>query len=205
MYDPYSVLGVSRGASADEVKKAYRKLSRMYHPDANVNNPNKAQAEEKFKQVQEAYEQIMYEREHGEGTYGNQQGGYSYRSQANNYAGDSAQISQVISLINAGRCYEAMAILNSMSNRDARWYYLHAHANYGLGNVINAIQDARQAAAMEPNNPEYQDLVTQLEQRSAWYNGTGANFRRATVPTPCCFSCLALQCLSGLCGGSMCC
>ena len=41
------------------IKKAYRKLSRIYHPDANINNPNKAQAEEKFKEIQQAYQQIM--------------------------------------------------------------------------------------------------------------------------------------------------
>ena len=61
MLDPYSVLGVPRNASDDEIKKAYRKLSRKYHPDANINNPNKDQAEEKFKEVQQAYEQIMKE------------------------------------------------------------------------------------------------------------------------------------------------
>src|SRR5699024_12379612 len=65
MYDPYKVLGISRDATDDEVKKAYRKLSRIYHPDANVNNPNKAQAEEKFKEIQQAYDQIMKEREQG--------------------------------------------------------------------------------------------------------------------------------------------
>lgn len=63
--DPYSVLGVSRSASEEEIKKAYRALSRKYHPDANVNNPNKAQAEEKFKEIQAAYQQIMKERTEG--------------------------------------------------------------------------------------------------------------------------------------------
>ena len=63
MTDPYSVLGVSPTAEMDEIKKAYRKLSRTYHPDANINNPNKEQAEEKFKQIQEAYNQIVKERE----------------------------------------------------------------------------------------------------------------------------------------------
>ena len=67
MLDPYSVLGIPRNASDEEIKKAYRKLSRQYHPDANINNPNKAQAEEKFKEVQQAYEQIMREREQGSG------------------------------------------------------------------------------------------------------------------------------------------
>ena len=94
MYDPYSVLGVSRNASMDDIKKAYRNLSRRYHPDANVNNPNKAAAEEKFKQIQQACQQIVYEREHGGSSYGygqssqSSQSGYgSYSSGYGNYGG----------------------------------------------------------------------------------------------------------------------
>ena len=71
MTDPYQVLGISRGATDEEIKKAYRKLSRKYHPDANINNPNKEEAEAKFKEVQQAYDQIMKEKE-----YGGSQGGY---------------------------------------------------------------------------------------------------------------------------------
>lgn len=61
--DPYKVLGVSYNASDDEIKKAYRGLSRKYHPDANVGNPNQKEYEEKFKEVQQAYNMIMDQRQ----------------------------------------------------------------------------------------------------------------------------------------------
>lgn len=64
MRDPYSILGIQQNASDEEIKKAYRNLSRKYHPDANIDNPNKDQAEARFKEVQQAYRQIMQEREY---------------------------------------------------------------------------------------------------------------------------------------------
>ena len=71
MSNPYEILGVGEQASDEEVKKAYRKLSRKYHPDANVNSPNAAEYEEKFKQVQQAYQQIMDERHNPNGSFSN--------------------------------------------------------------------------------------------------------------------------------------
>ena len=90
MTDPYQVLGVTRSASDEEIKKAYRNLSRKYHPDANVNNPDRAQAEEKFKEVNEAYETLsdpqkrkMYDQFGAEGP----QGGFGGFGGANGFGG----------------------------------------------------------------------------------------------------------------------
>ena len=65
--NPYDVLGVSPNASDEEIKRAYRELSRKYHPDSYMNNPLADLAEEKFKQVQEAYNEIMKDRARGAG------------------------------------------------------------------------------------------------------------------------------------------
>lgn len=69
--DYYQILGVERGASKDEIKKAYRKLAMKYHPDR---NPDDKKAEDKFKQVSEAYEALTSDKDnnaqHGYKTWG---------------------------------------------------------------------------------------------------------------------------------------
>ena len=87
MRDPYQVLGVSRDSSEEEIKKAYKALSRKYHPDANINNPNKDQAEEMFKEIQQAYQQIMKER-----TSGYSGGSYEQRNQQYGGFGDLQEV-----------------------------------------------------------------------------------------------------------------
>jgi len=191
--NPYQVLGVSRDASDDEIKKAYRNLSRKYHPDANINNPNKAQAEEKFKEVQAAYDQIMKEKQSGYsydsfgGGYkrynGYNEGGFGggfYGNSNSSYGDDtdSVELKAAANYIN-NYCYrEALNVLAGISNRTAKWYYYSALANSGAGNNVTARQHISQACAMEPNNPTYRSLEARLQYGGEWYTNMGRNYSR---------------------------
>ena len=172
MNDPYEVLGVSRNASDEEIKKAYRELIRKYHPDSYEGNPLADLAEEKFREVQEAYDNIMKSREggysnaYGDSAYGNTSyGGYS----ANRGGADAPELQNVYHLIVARRFREALNALNAISNRNARWFYYSAVSNLSLGNKILALSQARQASMMEPGNQDYAQLVAQIEAKNNTY------------------------------------
>ena len=202
MLDPYSVLGVSRDASMDEIKKAYRKLSRKYHPDANINNPNKEEAEEKFKQVQQAYDQIVKEREQGS-SQSSWSGGFGggYQTQDDQR---SMEMRAAANYINAAHYQEALNVLNRMAERNGQWYYYHAVANAGAGNTASAMEDARKAVDMEPNNMQYQQLYQQLQSGGQWYwnQGNGYGYERpGNGFGNCCCQCL---CMNMLCPGCCC-
>lgn len=153
--NPYEVLGISRNASIDEIKKAYKELSRKYHPDSYVGNPLSSLAEEKFKQVQEAYDAIMKEKN----------GDYNYAGNYNNNGynnSESGEMAEVYNLLGRRAYSQALSLLDSMPNRNAKWYYYSAIAQVGLGNNLRGMEYARMAVSMEPNNIEYQNLVNRL-------------------------------------------
>ncbi len=197
MNNPYEVLGVPRNASNDEIKKAYRQLSKKYHPDSYVDNPLSDLAEEKFKEVQAAYEQIMKERENG---------GYSYS--ANSSAGSSqetVELQAARNYINARRFREALNVLADIGNRSAMWYYYSAIANMGIGNNLVAVEHAKQAAAMEPNNMEYVNFANQMQFRGQHYQNTGYGYGRQSYGTG--NLCCDLWCMDTMCecmGGDLC-
>lgn len=250
MRDPYQVLGVSRNASEEEIKKAYKALSRKYHPDANINNPNKDQAEEMFKEIQQAYQQIMKERtegyhyqgggygsSYGNSSYGNS-GGSSYGGNGTGYGGfgdfgdffggfggfgnaygngssstgyeEDNHLRAAGNYVRNGYYKEARTVLDNMpeSGRSARWYYYSALAHAGLGNQVSALEHARRAASMEPDNSDYSNLVYQFENGGSWYRQ-----RQYTYGQPysggnglCMKLCIA-NLLCNLCcgGGGLCC
>ena len=215
MTNPYQVLGVSPSASDDEIKKAYRSLSRKYHPDANINNPNRAQAEEKFKEVQHAYDQIMKEKQQGSsyGGYGNSYGGYSGGASSYGYYGgtgssqqaeESVKMRAAANYINSGHFAEALNVLNDIpfGERTARWYYYSAYANKGVGNNIQALEQAKRAVEMDPNNIEYQIYLQHLQSGSVWYTNMGSSYDRPYSSEG---WCLSMLCLNFLCNCGLCC
>ena len=178
--NPYDVLGVSPNASDDDIKRAYRDLTRKYHPDANVNNPLADLAEEKFKEVQEAYDTIMQERASGGSSGGYSSGSsssYSYGG-SSSYGGGYAntqmdpRLQAAANYINSRRYREALNTLDQVPERSAMWYYLSGCANAGIGNNILARDHAAQAVNMEPNNMQYRQLLNQLDFSSRRYQGS---------------------------------
>lgn len=244
MTDPYQILGVSRDASDDEIKKAYRKLSRKYHPDANINNPNKEQAEAKFKEVQQAYQQIMKEKEYGSsggnasyggsGSYGNtsygSSGGYGdpfggfggfggfwgdfggYGSNQQNRTGSAddggdPHMRAAANYINSQHYQEALNVLNNIKDRTAQWYYYSAIANSGLGNNVIALEHAKKAYQMEPNNMQYQVLVQRLQSGGSWYQTRQNPYQSYNMGGGdlCMKLCIANIVCNLCCGGGLCC
>ena len=213
MRNPYQILGVSESADMDEIKKAYRKLSRIYHPDANVNNPNKDQAEAKFKEIQAAYQQIVNERErgtnssysgsYGQGTY--QQGpfgGFGGYTQQRQESQESTRIQAAGNYIRNGYYKEALNVLESMTSteRNAKWYYYSAMANQGIGNNITATEHAQKAVQLEPSNYQYQAFLQRLQSGESWYTERGTMYGRPVMGVGnCCMEYLMLQCFCNLC------
>lgn len=188
--DPYSVLGVSSSASNDEIKKAYRDLSRKYHPDSYVNNPLSDLAEEKFKEVQEAYDQIMKQREGGY-----QQGNYS--NSTSSYGNEGEEMNMVANYLNSRQYKEALTTLRRIQNHTGRWYYYSAIANSGIGNNMEAFNHAQQAVNMEPGNREYTELLNQMQWRNQRYQNTSFGGGRSNYGTG--NLCCDLWCADSIC------
>lgn len=178
MDDPYKILGVSRDASDEEIKQAYRRLAKKYHPDL---NPGDTEAAKKMQQVNAAYEQIKnpdkgYTASGGYDPFGGFGGGYRQQE-----TGDERYQQAAWQYIRYGSFREALNVLNSAQRRDARWYYLSALANNGLGNQVTALEHIRRAVSMAPDNMEYIRALNEIEHGGAAYRRQAGNYGGYTM------------------------
>ena len=183
MNDPYSVLGVSPNASDEEIKKAYRELARKYHPDNYQNNPLADLAEEKMKEINEAYETITKQRSGGGGSYQRPSGGYA----------------RIRNLINSGDLGTAERLLNEVPQKNGEWYFLSGSIAYRKGWLDEAMQNYSLACQMDPGNMEYRQALAMMQQGGQAYRPYG--YSGGMDGLDCCTSLLCLNCL---CGGGHC-
>lgn len=200
--DPYEVLGLDRSASDDDVKRAYRKLAKQYHPDL---NPGDEEAARKMQEVNAAYDQIKNPEK-----YTQPASGYDpfsgYGSYTRSEPEEDPYLRSAEQYIRFRRYSEAVNTLNLCANRSARWYYLSALANDGLGNQVTALEHIRRAVSMEPSNQQYLWALQQLENGGAAYQQQSGNFGGYSFAGDMCTRiCLCFLCQSMGCGFPVCC
>ncbi len=208
MRDPYEVLGVPSSATDEEVKKAYRNLARKYHPDNYHDSPLADVAQEKMKEINEAYEEVQSMRKNG-GTGQNPYGGYGrnpygqnpYGAYGGGYGGDPA-FARVRMSIAQGELNLAEELLNAMSDHNAEWNFLKGAICYRRGWMDEAKRYYETAVQMNPNNPEYRRALDILEGQGTTYqpNGYGNRSTAAFGGDTCTRICGALICVNCLAG-----
>lgn len=197
---PYEVLGLKTGASQDEIKSAYRKLIKQYHPDKFIDNPLKNLAEEKMIEINKAYD--MLTKNSGNNNYNSNSSrnssDYNYSS-TNGYSSNSSyEFQEIRRAIQSGNYGFAENKLNSISNRTAEWHYLYGAVLLNKGWFDSALEHMNTAVSMAPNNFEYRQGLNSLRQRSRNYSNPyyrTTNTNNADM----CDCCLKLWCLDSMC------
>lgn len=212
MNDPYSVLGITPEATDEEVKQAYRSLARKYHPDNYQDNPLADLAEEKMKEINEAYEVITKMRAGGAGAYRASSSGSGSAYQSRSYGGSSSYngyqqqrgntdplYARVRSAINAGDISQAEALLDQAPRQDAEWYFLRGSVAYRKGWLDEAMGNYQRAVSMDPGNVEYRRAYNMMQQGGQAYRSDGYSAGMDAMDC-----CTTMMCLNCLCGGGRC-
>ena len=189
------MLGVQRGVSDDELKKAYRKLAKQYHPDL---HPDDKDAEVHFKEINEAYEMITRSRASG-GTGSGYGGGYQYQQRQQQQYGYQQQsgsegilFARIRQCINRGELNQAESLLRSSEQKTAEWYFLYGHIAYQKGWLDEAATYFKTACTMDPGNTEYRQALAMMQR------GGMGGYRPAGYASANCDPCTTYMCISFL-------
>ncbi len=161
----YEVLGVSENASLDEIRKAYKDLVKKYHPDKYKDNPLSDLAQDKLKQINEAYDELC--KLHGAN-------GSSYDSHSSSkygYSSSSEAFSRVRMYLQQNNLSAAQQALNASSDRGAEWNYLQGVIYLRQGQYDRAREHMARAAQAEPSNSEYVNAYNSLNNMNYSYRG----------------------------------
>ncbi|MDI3509001.1 MAG: molecular chaperone DnaJ [Clostridiales bacterium] len=197
--NPYEVLGIKEGASEEEIKRAYRDLVRKYHPDQYKDNPLSDLAEEKLKEINEAYDMLMKGRKGGSGR-NNSSGQYSSSSYSQDYSYGTQQgdYQKVAEYITRGDLVNAERMLNNIPTRDAQWYYFKGVIAARRGRYGVAYDSFQTAVNMDPSNPVYQDALNQMMNASRGFRRDVYN-RRGDESQQLCQLCTTMYCADCCC------
>lgn len=210
MTDPYKILEISPNATDEEVKEAYRKMAKKYHPDNYAGSPLADLANEKMKEVNEAYDQILQQRKQAKSGGSNSTTGGAGSRSGYGYGGYTTHSNfiDVRNLINSGRIADAEQILNGVpqEKRNAEWYFLKGTVLYRRGWMDEAYKHFSTAVQMEPNNPEFRAAFNQINnQRNGVYGGYNPNMQRQGGCSGCdvCSGLLCADCCCECMGGDL--
>ena len=192
MADPYQILGVDRDASDEEIKRAYRRLAKQYHPDANPGDESAAKKMPGPGAGSQGYDPYGQSGGYGYDPFG---GYYQQRRSYNQKYADS-HMQAAYNYILYRRYREALNVLAQMNRvHDADWYYLSALANQGVGNQVTALEHMRKAVSMDPSNQEYLNALDRMEHGGDTYRRQAGNFRGFDIRSnPCATICLCYLC-----------
>lgn len=199
MKSPYEVLGISPNATNEEVKKAFKDLAKKYHPDNYVDSPLAEMAEEKMKEINDAYDEILRERTSNRRST-NTNTGANYSNSGNNNNSNYYAYDGIRSAINSGDYRSAENMLNNIpqTNRGAEWFFLKGCILVQRGYSFDAMRYIDRACELDPSNREYSMLRDNLRVQSQSYGNPNV---RPSASGGCnmCDVCTALVCLDCLC------
>ena len=194
--NPYKVLGVSENASPEEIRKAYLALVKKYHPDRYADGPLKDQANEKLKEINQAYEMLTKKgSSSGSGSYSS--GGWQQQYRSSYSGAGAADFARVRTYLAQNNVSAAKALLDSIELHNAEWNYLYGLVYFRMGWYSQAKQYLSAACRMDPSNSEYANAYQSCSNAGQSY--TGAYNTASTESCDMCDLCSTLMCLNCLC------